>query len=453
MGLRRSWYNYRNLIFLLLLYFVQGIPYGLQARFLPIFLRSKGTSLASLGLIKLLLLPWLLKILWAPLFDWMQSKRKWLLASMFGLFCVCSLGSCISLDNILFLCAILFLLNVFSSTQDIAVDGFAMQLLTHKQVGMGNTIQVVGYKFGSIFGGGVLMWLSMYLSLNGLFLFLSFIYLFSISCIFQFDVDEKKILEITENDGCTVTESGQIMNSKRNTKEFKQLNKLTEKENNSCLKNKKEAFVWLKKLIQLPGTLSIIILVIVYKLGEQGCVDQFPLYLVDRGTPASTVGFWSGVVCQAMSIAGSILGGIYLSRFRVSPLSFLQVLFYVRLVPMIIEFCHTLQIIQSDFVALTAMTVAQLIGGAITTTMFTLMMQCSQRAPGTLKGFDQTVNLILDESHERVFSAGEGVEQVLLGLYIIRGDNIAVIGEIDDETDSSMDMSDIRAEPLNPVVH
>lgn len=43
---------------------------------------------------------------------------------------------------------------------------------------------------------------------------------------------------------------------------------------------------------------------------------------------------------------------------------------------------------------------------------------------GTLKGFDQTVNLILDESHERVFSSGSGVEQVMLGLYIIRGDNM-----------------------------
>ena len=46
---------------------------------------------------------------------------------------------------------------------------------------------------------------------------------------------------------------------------------------------------------------------------------------------------------------------------------------------------------------------------------------------GTLKGFDQTVNLILDESHERVFSSGSGVEQVILGLYIIRGDNMWVL--------------------------
>ncbi|XP_013794608.1 U6 snRNA-associated Sm-like protein LSm8 [Limulus polyphemus] len=72
---------------------------------------------------------------------------------------------------------------------------------------------------------------------------------------------------------------------------------------------------------------------------------------------------------------------------------------------------------------------------------------------GTLKGFDQTINLILDESHERVYSSSHGVEQVVLGLYIIRGDNVAVIGELDDDLDERLDLSSIKAEPLNPVVH
>jgi len=47
---------------------------------------------------------------------------------------------------------------------------------------------------------------------------------------------------------------------------------------------------------------------------------------------------------------------------------------------------------------------------------------------GYLRGFDQTVNLILDECHERVYSQNAGVEQVALGLYIIRGDNVSVAG-------------------------
>lgn len=45
---------------------------------------------------------------------------------------------------------------------------------------------------------------------------------------------------------------------------------------------------------------------------------------------------------------------------------------------------------------------------------------------GLLKGFDQTTNVILDECRERVFSSDAGVEEVQLGLYILRGDNMCV---------------------------
>lgn len=72
---------------------------------------------------------------------------------------------------------------------------------------------------------------------------------------------------------------------------------------------------------------------------------------------------------------------------------------------------------------------------------------------GTLKGFDQTINVILDESHERVFSTTNGIEQVVLGLHIIRGDNIAIIGQIDETIDSGLNFQEIRGEPLGPIVH
>ncbi|XP_020520003.1 sm-like protein LSM8 isoform X2 [Amborella trichopoda] len=47
----------------------------------------------------------------------------------------------------------------------------------------------------------------------------------------------------------------------------------------------------------------------------------------------------------------------------------------------------------------------------------------------------------------------EGVQQLVLGLYIIRGDNISVIGELDEELDSNLDLSKLRAHPLKPVIH
>jgi U6 snRNA-associated Sm-like protein LSm8 len=73
---------------------------------------------------------------------------------------------------------------------------------------------------------------------------------------------------------------------------------------------------------------------------------------------------------------------------------------------------------------------------------------------GTLKGFDQTINVIIDESHERVYSTTSGVEQVMLGLHIIRGDNVAIVGLIDDELDNRLNLANIKAEPLNsPETH
>lgn len=45
---------------------------------------------------------------------------------------------------------------------------------------------------------------------------------------------------------------------------------------------------------------------------------------------------------------------------------------------------------------------------------------------GTLKGFDQATNIVLENCHERVYSTVAGVEQIVLGLYIIRGDNMYV---------------------------
>eukprot|EP00938_MAST-03A_sp_MAST-3A-sp1_P001930 g1930.t1 len=72
---------------------------------------------------------------------------------------------------------------------------------------------------------------------------------------------------------------------------------------------------------------------------------------------------------------------------------------------------------------------------------------------GSLKGFDQHMNMIMEECHERVYSSDAGVDQVVLGLYIVRGDNIAIVGELDEELDGKLDLSEIRAEPIDPVVH
>lgn len=63
------------------------------------------------------------------------------------------------------------------------------------------------------------------------------------------------------------------------------------------------------------------------------------------------------------------------------------------------------------------------------------------------------MNLILSQSHERIFSLEEAVQIVQLGLYVLRGDNVAVVGLIDEAVEETVDYEQLRAEPVSMIVH
>ena len=72
---------------------------------------------------------------------------------------------------------------------------------------------------------------------------------------------------------------------------------------------------------------------------------------------------------------------------------------------------------------------------------------------GVLKGCDRATNVILSNAHERKYSKNEGVKKEELGLYIIRGDNVSVIGEIDKELENKIDFNTLYGEKIKPVKH
>ncbi|EKM77339.1 hypothetical protein AGABI1DRAFT_115264 [Agaricus bisporus var. burnettii JB137-S8] len=80
-----------------------------------------------------------------------------------------------------------------------------------------------------------------------------------------------------------------------------------------------------------------------------------------------------------------------------------------------------------------------------------LVLQDGRAIVGVMAGFDQRSNIVLSDCKERVFSMDEGVEEIALGLYLVKGDMISLIGELDEEIDSSVDLSTIRADPLQPI--
>ena len=64
---------------------------------------------------------------------------------------------------------------------------------------------------------------------------------------------------------------------------------------------------------------------------------------------------------------------------------------------------------------------------------------------------DKAMNLVLNRSHERIFSMTQGVQVNQLGLYVIRGDNVAMIGKIEEEIEEEIDYENLKGESLGEI--
>ncbi|EAS31525.3 small nuclear ribonucleoprotein Lsm8 [Coccidioides immitis RS] len=70
---------------------------------------------------------------------------------------------------------------------------------------------------------------------------------------------------------------------------------------------------------------------------------------------------------------------------------------------------------------------------------------------GTLLSTDQLTNLVLSETVERIIRPPDDPEpssEVDHGLYLIRGDNVVICGEIDEEVDGKIDWSKVKGEVI-----
>jgi len=80
-----------------------------------------------------------------------------------------------------------------------------------------------------------------------------------------------------------------------------------------------------------------------------------------------------------------------------------------------------------------------------------LILQDGRVIVGVMVGFDQKSNVVLSDSKERAYSIDAGVEETDLGLYLVKGDMIVLIGELDDAVDQAVDLGAIHAEPIPPI--
>ena len=149
------------------LYFVQGIPSGFFLISLPGWFAQHGLSKAEIGtFIAIVTMPWAFKFIFAPLMDKihflkMGRRRPWIIGTQLGIF-VCTLLMALVPDPIASLRTVAiygFLVNFFSSVQDLAVDGMAVDLLPKDEQARVQAFMIGGQAIGktAASGGGALI--------------------------------------------------------------------------------------------------------------------------------------------------------------------------------------------------------------------------------------------------------------------------------------------------------
>ncbi|CAF0891900.1 unnamed protein product [Brachionus calyciflorus] len=161
-----------NIIFLIFLYFLQGIPLGLTGS-LPFIFGSRNVSYADQGTFSLAFWPFGLKLLWAPLVDSLFIKKigrrkSWLVPMQYTIGILMFLFSnyahqllevneTTSGSDIYVLTILFFILTFFAATQDIAVDGWGLTILAKENVSWASTCNSVGQTAGWFVGNVVFL--------------------------------------------------------------------------------------------------------------------------------------------------------------------------------------------------------------------------------------------------------------------------------------------------------
>ncbi|XP_064197577.1 acetyl-coenzyme A transporter 1-like [Anguilla rostrata] len=155
-----------NVLLLLFLYVLQGIPLGLAGS-IPLIMQSKKVSYKDQAYFSLVFWPFSLKLLWAPLVDAMYVQRfgrrkSWLvptqyLLGLFMLYLSVTAESLLEGDgrhgpDVFAITALFFTLSFLAATQDIAVDGWALTMLSRANVGYASTCNSVGQTAGYFLG-------------------------------------------------------------------------------------------------------------------------------------------------------------------------------------------------------------------------------------------------------------------------------------------------------------
>ena len=156
----------RRMLVCIFLGFTSGMPLYVLFQLVPAWLRSSGVDLATIGLFALVSLPYTWKFLWSPLMDryappFLGRRRGWAIVTQVALLlAIGALGQVDPTGSLRAAVALVFLVSLFSASQDIVIDAYRRELLEDDELGAGNALFINAYRLSSLVPGSLSLILS-----------------------------------------------------------------------------------------------------------------------------------------------------------------------------------------------------------------------------------------------------------------------------------------------------
>lgn len=272
-----------RMLAILLLGAASGLPNPLSESIMQAWMTDLGISNTRIGLLMYVALPYLLKPLWAPLLDrytlpWLGRRRGWIafiqLALAVAIGSLAAFGGAHQLTAI----ALVLLVVVFlSASQDIVIDAYRTDLARPEERGIAAAATNLGYRAFSYGALAVALIVADNVSWRAAFLTLAVaMALMTLATLWAPEPDDPRGKSLP-----TLADS---------------------------------VLIPLRELFGVPGMIALVVLIVLYKVGDAFALKFFTAFLLNVGFTKTEIGLVVKAVLTTGSMLGALLGGIWMIK-------------------------------------------------------------------------------------------------------------------------------------------
>lgn len=279
----------RKMLTCIFLGFSSGMPLYVLIQLVPAWLRTNEIDLATIGLFSLVSLPYTWKFLWSPLMDrfrppFLGRRRGWALITQVALFLsIGAMGHFDPAESLQAIVVLVFLVSLFSASQDIVLDAYRRELLQDDELGTGNSFYINAYRLSSLVPGALALILADYLPWS---------LAFWVTAAFMGVglMTTLVIREVSDDALAPHTMKAAVI----------------------------EPFREFFSRGSLGSALAILAFMVLYKLGDNMAVALETPFFLDQGYSLTEIGSVGKVAKLWSAIAGGALGGIIMLRLSIN---------------------------------------------------------------------------------------------------------------------------------------